>query len=91
MNKLTLEPGRKYRGSAWVNEYGEVQFRPEQKGTKLGNMKLVVEHESFSIYESKDTFKVAVKFSKRNFNITSAMEKMLFIVSQLQTYLPRRN
>ena len=87
MNKITLEPGRKYRGTAWINEYGEIQFRPEQKGTKPSNMKIVLEHESFTIYESKDLFKVAVKFSKQGFSAFSAMGKMQFIISQLLAYL----
>ena len=87
MNKLQMEPGRKYRGSAWINEYGEIQFRPEQKGTKPGNLKIVAEHESFTIYESRDIFKVAVRFSKQDFSFASALNKMIFIVSQLKTYL----
>lgn len=87
MNKLKLEPGRKYRGTAWVNEYGEIQFRPEQKGSKPSNMHIVVEHESFTIYESKEIFKVSVKFAKKGFNAFSALSKLQFIVSQLITYL----
>ena len=84
---MQLEPGRKYRGTAWVNNYGEVQFRPEQKGSRPSNLHIVVEHESFAIYESKDIIKVAVKFSKKDFSVLSAMSKMQFIVSQLITYL----
>jgi len=87
MKKITLEPGKKYRGTAWVNEYGEIQFRPEQKGTKPGNLHIVLEHESFSIYESKEIFKVAVKFEKKSFNPLAALAKMQFIVSQLTIYL----
>lgn len=40
MNKINLEPGRKYRGSGWVNQYGEMFFRPEQKGGKSSFHKL---------------------------------------------------
>lgn len=87
MNRLKLEPGKKYRGTAWVNEYGEIQFRPEQKGTKPSNMRIVLEHESFSLYESKEIFKVAVKFSKKNFSAIKAANKMSFIISQIITYL----
>lgn len=87
MKKIQLEPGRKYRGTAWVNEYGEIQFRPEQKGTKPQNMKLVAEHESFSIYESEHLFKVSVKFEKKGFNLLHATNKLLFIISQVKTYL----
>lgn len=87
MKKITLEPGKKYRGTAWVNNYGEIQFRPEQKGTKPSNMHIVLEHESFTIYESKEIFKVAVKFDKKGFTPFQALSKMNFIVSQLMTYL----
>lgn len=87
MNQLRLEPGKKYRGTAWVNNYGEIQFRPEQKGTKPSNMHIVVEHETFTIYESKEIFKVAVKFDKKSFKPSHALMKMNFIVSQLISYL----
>ena len=86
MRKIQLEPGRKYRGSAWVNEYGEIQFRPEQKGGKPGNLKLVQEHESYSIYESEKVWKVAVKFNKP-FDINSAANKLSFVLSQIIAHL----
>ena len=41
--KLSLEPGRHYKGTFWLNEYGEIQVRPEQKGSKPMNMKTVLE------------------------------------------------
>ena len=28
---MTMEPGRRYKGSAMINEYGEIEFRPYQK------------------------------------------------------------
>lgn len=84
---MELTPGRKYRGSGWVNEYGEVHFRPQQTGTKPTNLHLVLEHETFSIYESKEIFKVMVKFDKVNFSLASATRKMLFILAQIKTYL----
>lgn len=90
MQELKLVPGKKYRGSAWVNNYGEIQFRPEQKGTKPGNLSIVLEHESFTLYESKEIFKVAVKFDKGSFDVRSALAKMTFIVTQIQQYMPRR-
>lgn len=64
MNKITLEPGRKYKGTFWVNEYGEIQVRPEQKGTRPGNLKLVTENEYIKIYESSKMFKMTIVFDK---------------------------
>lgn len=87
MNKLELKPGRRYRGSFWLNEYGEIQVRPEQKGTKPQNLKIVLEHETFTLYESKDIFKVAVKFDKQKFDLSQAMQRMLFILQQIKQYL----
>lgn len=87
MQKQTLQVGRKYRGSGWVNEYGELHFRPEQKGTKPTNLHLVQEHENYSLYESDHIFKVVIKFEKRSFDVRQASSKMFFIVSQILTYL----
>lgn len=87
MNKLQLEPGRKYRGSAWLNEYGEIQFRPEQKGSKPGNLKLVVENEMFSLYESKKKMKVMMNFEKSNFDIATASHRFLFVASTIKQYI----
>ena len=28
---MTMEPGRRYKGSAMINEYGEIEFRPYQR------------------------------------------------------------
>ena len=41
MNKMNLEPGVKYRGTGWINEYGEFQFQREKKGSKASNLKIV--------------------------------------------------
>lgn len=66
MNKVTLEPGRKYKGTFWVNEYGEIQVRPEQKGSRPGNLKLVTENEHVKIYESNKLFKMTIMFDKQD-------------------------
>lgn len=64
MEKITLEPGRKYKGTFWVNEYGEIQVRPEQKGTRPGNLKLVHENDTTKLYESNKLFKLTMTFQK---------------------------
>lgn len=87
MKKINLEPGRKYRGTGWINEYGEMQFRPEQKGTKPTNLHLVQEHEGYSIYESDHIFKVVIKFEKKTLVASQVANRMFFIVSQLLSYL----
>lgn len=87
MNKLTLEPGRKYRGSGWVNEYGELHFRPEQKGSKPNNMHLVYEGEDISISESSNFFRVSIKIEKQSFSIMSVANKFTFLLTKIQSYL----
>lgn len=89
MNKITLEPGRHYRGSFWLNEYGEIQVRPEQKGSKPGNMKLVLENDLFTLCESSKLFKVTLKIEKATASVTNLTNRFLFILSQIQQYLKK--
>lgn len=89
MNEIQLEPGKKYRGTAWLNKYGEVHFRPEQKGSKPQNMHIVLEHENFALYESKEIFKVTIKFDKANFNVPDATKRFMFILGQLIAYMKK--
>ena len=86
MIEQTLEAGRKYRGTFWLNEFGEIHVRPEQKGTKPGNMRLVAENECFSLYQSKQQWKLTVKFNKTDFTLHNATQRLLFIVSQIKQY-----
>lgn len=89
MNELQLEPGKKYRGTGWVNKYGEMHFRPQQKGSKPQNLHVIMEHEYFSIYESENIFKVTMKFAKADFSVSSATRKLMFVLSQLLTYVKK--
>ena len=73
MNKMNLEPGVKYRGTGWVNEYGEFQFQPEQKGSKPNNLKIVCQESDFVIYESAHLWQVKVNFKKTNNDSTKFM------------------
>ena len=73
MNKMNLEPGVKYRGTGWLNEYGEFQFQPEQKGSKPSNLKIVHQDGDFVIYESAHLWQVKVNFKKTNIDTTKFM------------------
>lgn len=64
--KMKLIPGQKYKGTGWVNEYGQTYFEAYQKGEKPNNMKLIKETESFSLYESGNYLKIAVKIEKKD-------------------------
>lgn len=51
--RLNLEPGVKYRGYGFVNEFGEFEFTPEQKGINKGKRKLLKNGDCFNIAETK--------------------------------------
>ena len=85
--KLSLEPGVHYKGTFWLNEYGEIQVKPEQKGTKPMNMKIILENELFSFYESKNLYKVVIKLRKQNLNANSATNRFMFVLTQIYSYI----
>ena len=85
--KLSLEPGRHYKGTFWLNEYGEIQVRPEQKGSKPMNMKTVLENDLFCFYESKNLYKVVIKFDKVGLNPNSATNRFMFVLTQIYSYI----
>lgn len=89
MEKITLEPGRKYKGSFWLNEYGEIQVRPEQKGTRPGNFKLVNEYNEGKIYESAKTFKVSMVLPKTLSPTQLASQWSHFLLILLTYFKPR--
>lgn len=87
--KIELIPGKKYRGTGCLNEYGEFDFTPENKGSKPNNMKLIKETEDFSLYESKDMIKVSVKIpklSKKSELISQFMKSFTNAVVELKNY-----
>lgn len=88
MNKISLEPGRRYKGTFWVNEYGEFQCRPEQKGTKPGNFKIVADQNDTTIYESTNFFKLVVKVPK-NSDPKSVVDRTSKATLNLISYLGR--
>ena len=63
--KLKMEPGVKYDGKGWINEYGQTFFEAKQPGTKPNNMRLVKETDTFSLYESGNFLKISVKIEKK--------------------------
>lgn len=67
--KMTLEPGKKYRGYGWLNEYGQINFQAEQKGNCPNKMSLIKENGAYSLYESSKFLKIAVKIEKGGSNI----------------------
>lgn len=54
MKKVKLEPGKKYKGYAVLNEYGEIQFTPSQIGSKPDQKRVVKEDDDYTIYSTKN-------------------------------------
>ena len=83
---MALEPGKKYRGSFWINEFGQFHCSPEQKGKNPTGMKLVSEGRFHKMFTTKNTVRIVFTLEKadhdtlsRNFTqaVSSAMAQML--------------
>ena len=90
MNKMNLEPGVKYRGTGWLNEYGEFQFQPEQKGSKPSNLKIVHQDGDFVIYESAHLWQVKVNFKKTNVDFENFIQVFTAACAKLVSYLRKK-
>lgn len=87
--KLQLEPGKRYKGYFWINDYGEIQVKPTAAGTKPMNMKIVLETNLFTLYESKNLFKVSLKIEKKTITIPSLTNIFMFVISQITQYIKK--
>lgn len=91
--KMELEPGRKYRGSGMINEFGEVIFTAYQQGNAAPNaMKRLTgmtgENAQWGIYTSKDLLSVRITITK---NDTATMQRELrnlfvSLITKLELY-----
>ena len=61
---IEWEVGRHYQGSFWLNDFGEIQVRAAQKGTKPGNMRKQVEGERHVIYASNNLVRVVITLER---------------------------
>ncbi len=91
MKKINLEPGVKYRGTGWINEYGEFQFTPQQKGSKPSNLKVVHQEGDYAIYESAHLWQVKVSFAKENLDIANFLRVFTAACNKLVGYLRKNN
>lgn len=72
--RLNLEPGVKYRGYGYVNDFGEFEFIPEQKGINKGKRKLLKEGNGFNIAETKQCVIIHVTLPRRSERIELVKE-----------------
>lgn len=82
MKKLNLVPGKKYKGYAVLNEYGEINFTPAQVGSKPDQKKIVVEHEDYTIYETKNLIISSIRLP-RELSMLKRVSALLKTVDQL--------
>lgn len=47
-----MQQGVKYKGYAFINEFNEFQFTPEQTGSRSQQKKLVKEEDGFTVYKT---------------------------------------
>lgn len=50
-------------------------------------MKIVLQSNFFTLYESKHLWKVSVQFAKETFSVQHAYNVLLFVVGQIKTYM----
>lgn len=62
--QTTLEIGKHYRGTFWINEYGTIQVKPEQKGTNPQGLKKLTEGDDWVIYTSKNLVRIVVSLPR---------------------------
>lgn len=82
MKKLNLVPGKKYKGYAILNEYGEINFTPAQVGSKPDQKKIVVEHDDYTIYETKNLIISSIRLS-RDLSFMQRITTLLQIIDKL--------
>lgn len=66
LKKFEMPVGQKVKGYGLLNEYGEFDFIPEQKGAREGEVKLIKRGESFTLSSSKNCLIVHMRISKGN-------------------------
>ena len=62
--KIIFKQGVKYRGFAFINEYGEWAFRPHKPSDNPNGMKIVMEIDNDTLYESSNMWKLTLRFNK---------------------------
>ena len=82
--KGEMIPGKLYRGWGYINDYKEFSFKPEQTGTRVGQIKMIKQEEGVTIKESKNLILI-------NFNIdkTGKKEEYFGVLQQVYNTLFR--
>lgn len=62
--KIDLQPGVKYKGYGFVNEYGEFEFTPEQTGSRKGQKRFIKTGDRYTVSETRDLVIVHISVPK---------------------------
>lgn len=74
--KGQMEPGKRYRGYGFINEYKEFCFEPEHTGAHAGQIKEICVREGVRVAESKNLIIIKINLNKQNNRIGLLKELM---------------
>lgn len=77
--RMNLEVGKKYRGYGYLNEFGEFEFTPEQKGARQGQRKLLKEGDQYTISETTHSLVVHLTIPRKHRGIELLKEYMKLV------------
>lgn len=77
MKEIEIIPGKCYKGSAFLNKYGQWVFTPENKGSRPDAVKMIFQslQNGYTLKETKNYFIVTVK-AKKIGGIKSILERL---------------
>lgn len=84
-----MEPGKRYRGWGYINEFKEFVFEPENTGSRAGVIKHVTQRDGVSVSHTRDFILLHIKLEKCN-DVTKYMKlvwnKFSTIIDILKSY-----
>lgn len=84
-----MEPGKRYRGYGWLNEYKEFCFEPEETGSRAGVIKPISSKDGVSLSATKKLLlvKVNLNISKdKTAILKELMMKMNVLFKMIREY-----
>ncbi len=64
LEKKDLEVGKRYKGYAVLNEYGQFEFTPCRKLEGSSRMRIVKTAPGYTLYESANRYRLSFTFAK---------------------------
>ena len=82
--KKILEVGVKTPGYGLLNEFGEIIFTPQEKGSRKGRVMMVKEVENYSISTTKKHILIHAKFPRKG-NVVDNLRELMKTFNMLIT------